>query len=233
MSEQPLGNSAAAGQGQGQQIASPAGQGEQQQGQPQKYLTREEALSLITEQLGKASQSIADRTTARVQKVLDAAKAQGVAMTPQQAQAVIDATGEPATQPKQQQNQAATQSQGQSQAANAQPQQQNQTQSPPAYDPVTSKAVSILHDELGLKEVDPENLDEEAPEFKLLDFGTTDPEKFLASVREYGKAIAAKKAQEGDTARLPSLGNGKPSTTPAHANRPGREVLEEYYKSRT
>lgn len=233
MSDQTTSDQAAAGKGQSQPTTPPAGQGGEQQGQAPKFITRDEALQIFSEQFGKQGQSIADRTTARVQKVLDAAKAQGLTITPQQAQAMLEATAESA-QPRQVQSQAASQSQAPSQAANAQSQQAPgnlQQQSPAAYDPVTSKAVAILQDEFGLKDIDPEHLDTEEPEYKLLDMETADPEKFLASVRAYGKAKAERLQQAGDSARLPSLGNGKPSTTPAHANMRGRDVLEEYYRN--
>lgn len=226
MSEQPQGLPAA-GSGQNQTTSpAPQGQGEPPQGAAPKYLTEADVLELIKRQ----GQSIADRTTARVQKVLDAARAQGITLTNQQAEAVLGAIGEP---PAAQNPPPAAHPTAPAQTpppATAGASATAETPDAEADDPVTASAKTILRSEYQL---DPDQVDPADPEYALLDLATTDPDQFIASVRAYGEAKAKRVQQNGDLSRLPGLaGKGAPSSAPAHANQSGSDILEAYYRSR-
>lgn len=215
----------AAGSGQIQNASLPA---EQQQGVAQP-LTKEDVLSLFEEAFKTKRQSIADSTSARVQKVLDAAASKGVTLTNEQAQAVLDATKE-----EQKQNQAGTAATPPGQAQPQQPASQT-TQAPaadtaPSAQDVTAQAEEILRKEYGL---DPDQVSTSEPEFHLLDLQTEDVEKYKASVRAYGEAKKARLAGQGDPARLPGLvSRGGVSSTPAHVGKSGIETLENYYREK-
>jgi hypothetical protein len=144
---------------------------------------------------------------------------------------MLDAV-EPAPQQRQQNPPASQEAPGQA-APQGQPAGSEQPNQVSPYDPVTAKAVNILKNEFGLSDFDPTNLDQDEEEFKLLDMETDDPEKFFTSVRAYGKAKADKAQQAGSPSRLPGLGSGGgPSSTPAHANQRGSQILDDYYRSK-
>lgn len=229
MSDQPSGLPAA-GSGQTQNAspatpaapatpATPAGQGEQQQGAAASAFTRADALALFEEMFSKKGQSIADRTAARVQKIMDAARQKGAPMTETQARAVLDVVD--AAQLEQQPGQTATPPATAAQPQQAKPAEQTQ-------DPTTAAEKIVRSFGLNPDEVSPQD-----PEYKLLDLVTDDPKKYMNSVEAYAKAKAKRLEEQGDTARLPGLASrGGTTTTPSHAGLSGTETLDSYFRTK-
>lgn len=222
--------------GQSQNASStPAGEGGAAADQ-QKYLTVDGARALFAEEFRKSSQSTVDRVADRVQKIIQTAKEQGVTMTTQQAEAVLKVTETAAQQPN---DQAAPASSRPAQAptipgqqpapeGEAQPKQIDLS----TLDPIDRKAVTILQKEFGLTDFDPDNVDEDEPEFKLLVMETDDPEEYLQSVRAYGKAKAERLGNAGDPAALPGLGSGGQVNPKPFEGMSGRDILNQAYQKR-
>lgn len=215
----------AAGSGQTQNASpAPTGQGEQQQGATQQ-LTREEVLQMITDSIGKVTQSFADKTATRIQKIVQAAQAKGMQMSPQQAAALAEVMD--AAEPKQPGDQPPTPQPPPAQAQVGKPGEQGAQLE--QDDPVTAKARGILSTEFQLN---PDEVNEADPEYKLLDLATEDPEKFITSVRAYGKAKQERQAAAASGATLPGLASrGGPSVESPYAGKRGTQILEEAYRN--
>lgn len=172
------------------------------------YVTRDEALKMAKEAASEAirqAQSLSDKSTARIMKEIERLSKAGITATPEQVQKMI------ATEESQQE-------------VSAQPAVQQTNQEQPS-DPVVRKAVKIMQEALG------KNIEQDAPEQKLINKETDDPEVFLASVREATAAYKERAANIGNPARMPTTATGGGNHVPDYRNRSGVDILEEYNKN--
>ncbi len=181
------------------------GAGEQQQDTGAKYLTPEDAEALFNNMFERKAQSITDKTTARVQKVLQAAQQQGLQITPQQAQAMLDvadAENQQQAQPQQPQ----TTPQPSRQQPPSQPAQSRSEAAPDqAPHPVLATADAMIQAS-GI------SFDDGDPELELIDKETKNPLEFLNSIDKAIKEKQARLQKAGDPARMPSLSSqGRPA----------------------
>lgn len=185
-----------------QPAESSAQEGQAQADNTPKFLTEEAARQLFDSLFLSKGQQIAAKTEGRVRKVLEAAQAQGVTMTAQQAQQII-ATAD--TEAQQAQPQQQVQAQPQAQPAQQQPSTPARQEQPQAVHPVIAVAQQMMSEAgITLEDSDPEN--------SLVDQKTTNPAVFLASIQAAIDAKARRQAAAGTPARIPSLGgNGRPA----------------------
>lgn len=178
------------------------GGGEQQIGDGPKYITLEDAQALFDSLFDRKAQSIGDKAAHRVQKVLAAAQAQGLALTQQQAESLVETFDAQPQQPQQQppaqpaalpQRQPAQAPKGESQAE------------PEEIHPVLQTAYAMMQ-KAGV------TIEKDDPEMQTIDHETTDEFTFLTSVRQAIQAKQERLAKAGDPARIPSLsGPGRPA----------------------
>jgi hypothetical protein len=190
MSDTPKGSFQLAGEGTAP-TASPASVpqspegGEPQAGNPPAYITEERLNQILADRDRRLGQSISDKTADRVRKIVEAARQAGEDVTPEQVNAIL-------TQPPKTSAPASSSAPAQVQA---------QEPGTPADNPV----VQMAKDRLRKEGIDPEKINPEDPDYKLIDWETDDPIAFLASIPAF---IAAHKERQGNPARIPSLSSG-------------------------
>lgn len=173
-----------------------------------RYLTAQDAQALFDQLFDRKAQSITDKTTYRVKKLLDAAQAQGASLNEQQARAMLEAFDREQN-PEQPQRPASAQQSQQPQAGQPGPQGQSEARTPEVNH--VYETADAMQARAGV------TLDDGDPEIELIP-QTDDEWEFLQGVRA---AIEAKKErmQNQAAARVPSVsssgagGGGKAAIT--------------------
>lgn len=184
--------------------------GEGSDGGAPQYVTKSEALQMAKDAANEAvrqAQSLTDKSQARIIREVERLTKNGIQATPEQVQKMI----------------AAEEQSAQSQTGAISGQQAAQPAQEMPTDPMVRKAVNIMQEEAGGA------IPQDAPEFKLIDSVTDDPEVFLKSVHDASQAYAKRTGNLGNPARIPSLSNGSETHRPAHEGKTGLQTLDDYY----